>query len=243
MKMNLLLSVTAAGLALSIPHAAAQTAPMFKPIPAPSAKVANASVLSTETVPVQVRIKGNGSVRIASVKVCTGSGEPAETKCNQAIAKGDQITFKAMPQPGMKFYGWVGNCSGSEETCTVVANGPLDVGAGFGGIPHKITVYYPGLTKQQAIFTVVGSPNTNFICDKKVYNLTGSQFTGVCHSGGFPQGKTILLRATRYVPIAGGQKISGAAWGGACAGTSAEVCSIKIDGDMVVTVQGAVPVP
>jgi hypothetical protein len=75
------------------------------------------------------------------------AGIDCATDCFQHYGTGRPVTLVETAVTGSMFTGWTGACapSGTNRTCTVVMNGPTDVGAGFVALPPP-PVRITGLT-------------------------------------------------------------------------------------------------
>lgn len=68
---------------------------------------------------------GSGNVTSSPSAIFCGS------TCSAAFAQGTEVTLTANPALGNRFTAWGGACSGTASTCTVTANGDVQVTAGF----------------------------------------------------------------------------------------------------------------
>ncbi|HEY3570968.1 MAG TPA: hypothetical protein VGP73_23760, partial [Thermoanaerobaculia bacterium] len=141
---------------------------------------------------------GSGSVSGTGAKINCGS------TCSAFALNGTAVTLTASPASGSVFTGWTGACSGTQATCNITVNGPVEVGAGF--LPQ-----FTLSVGRSNSGTVVGSPAGN----DRAINCPGNcsakftQFTTVTLTAIPPTGKTFL------------------GWGGACSGT-APTCSVFV---------------
>jgi len=139
---------------------------------------------------------GGGSVSGTGAKINCGS------TCSAFALNGTAVTLTASPASGNVFTGWTGACSGTQATCNITVNGPVEVGAGF------LSQFTLSVGRSNS-GTVVGSPTGN----DRAINCPGN-----C-SAKFTQFTTVTLTA---IPPAGKTFVS---WGGACSGT-APTCSV-----------------
>jgi hypothetical protein len=147
---------------------------------------------------------GSGSVSGSGAKINCGS------TCSAFALSGTAVTLTASPASGNVFTGWTGACSGTQATCNITVNGPVEVGAGF--LPQftlSVGRSNPG--------TVVGSPTGN----DRALNC------GSACSAKFTQFATVTLTA---IPPTGKTFVS---WGGACSGTST-TCTVFINQNLSV---------
>lgn len=142
---------------------------------------------------------GNGSVSGASRAINCGSS------CSTFTINGTALSLTADAGNNV-FVGWTGACSGTQPTCTVTANGLLQVGASF--LPQ-----FTLSASRSNSGEVVGTPTGN---DQRL-DCGGS---GSC-SAKFTQGTTVTLTA---IPPAGKQFTG---WSGACSGT-VPTCTVFI---------------
>jgi hypothetical protein len=153
---------------------------------------------------VLVTTTGNGSVDSTDKLISCGN------KCAQSYNAGTAVTLTAKAGSGSVFLGWTGACSGTQATCTVAANGPVEVGARFG-----------------TLFTLqVGRSNPGTV----TATPSGSDRALDCGSNcsaKFVSGTAVTLTAT---PPAGKQFVS---WGGACAGTTNR-CTVTVTANLSV---------
>lgn len=161
-----------------------------------------------------VSVSGSGDVDSTDRLISCGS------KCAQNYRAGTQVTLTYKARSGFTFTGWSGACNGTQATCTVLANGAVNVGATFvatpsggggGGSRYTLTV------NRSNAGTVVGTPAGK---DRAIN--CGSACTAK-----FNAGTSVLLTATAPA----GKQFLG--WGGACAGTQA-TCTVTMGADRTV---------
>jgi len=68
---------------------------------------------------------GSGTIRSAPEGINCGS------VCAHDFTQGSKVTLVAIPQPGRRFLGWSGACTGKIAACILRVNGPLNVQANF----------------------------------------------------------------------------------------------------------------
>ena len=83
---------------------------------------ATVSVTVVDRYPVTVSKTGDGRV------ISSPAGIDCGPACTAQFDAGSAVTLVANPDPGWTFGGWSGACSGA-STCTLLVNGPLNVGA------------------------------------------------------------------------------------------------------------------
>ena len=147
---------------------------------------------------------GNGNVDSGDKLISCGS------KCNQPYNAGTAVTLSAKPGSGATFLGWSGACTGTPGSCTVTANGPVNVGANFG------TLYTLSVGRSNP-GTVTATPTG--------YDRALS--CGNACSAKFVSGTAVTLTAT---PPAGKQFVS---WGGACSG-NVNTCTVTMSANLSV---------
>ncbi len=168
---------------------------------------------------------GNGTIDSGDKLISCGN------KCNQSYNAGTRVTLNAKPGSGSTFLGWTGACIGTAGSCTVTANGGVNIGATFsipaaggGGGGGGGGVVVGGGTAQ---FTLsVGRSNTGTVTATPNGADRALNCGSAC-SAKFNSGTAVTLTAT---PPAGKQFVS---WGGACAGT-ASTCTISVNANLSV---------
>lgn len=158
---------------------------------------------------------GNGSVDSTDKLISCGS------KCAQSFNAGAVVTLNVKAGSGSVFTGWTGACAGTQSSCTVTANGQVNVGAAFAAIPgggggggggSKFTLSVGRSNAGTVIATPAGDRTLNCgsTCSAK-YNAN----TAVTLTATAPAGKQFVN------------------WGGACAGT-ANTCTVTMTGSLSV---------
>ena len=146
-------------------------------------------------------------------------------KCAASYTVGQGVTLAAKPASNSDFAGWSGACTGAQLTCTVSANGPVDVTATFNLKP--VSSGGGGGAVGSTQYTVsIGRSNPGTVTS----DLAGTDRAISCGSAcsaKFVAGTAISLTAT---PPAGKSFIG---WGGACSGTSAS-CALTVNGNLSV---------
>ncbi len=173
---------------------------------------------------VLVTKSGNGNVDSGDKLISCGS------KCNQSYNAGTRVTLSAKPGSGSTFLGWTGACIGTAGSCTVTANGPVNVGATFstptagggggggggGGTTGGTTQFTLSVGRSNP-GTVIATPN----------GVDRALNCGNACSAKFNSGTAVALTAT---PPAGKQFVS---WGGACSGT-VNTCTVSVNANLSV---------
>ena len=145
---------------------------------------------------------GSGSVTSAPAGITCGSG------CTATFDPGQSVTLTAAPEPGSRFAGWSGACTGSAPTCTfATAVGTATVGASF---------------VKMATLSVTRKGRG------KVTDASGAIDCGATCTATFDDGVSAKLAATP----ARGYLFAG--WSGACAG-KAPTCTVGVTGAQEVT--------
>ena len=150
-----------------------------------------------EVVPqlqLQVAKTGGGGGMVTSEP----SGISCGPTCAASFARGTKVALRAQPDPGSRFAGWSGACSG--DTCSVTLQAAASVGARFEQIQAGLQVKKTGAGQG----TVTSRPS-------------GISCGPTC-TAPFPAGTKVELRgqpssASRFV-----------GWSGACTGTG--VCTV-----------------
>lgn len=160
---------------------------------------------------VVVAVTGNGDVDSSDRLISCGS------RCAQSYTAGTQVTLTTKARSGYTFTGWSGACVGT-QSCTVRANGIVNVGATFAATPSSGGGGGSRYTLQIAKTnsgTVTGTPAGK---DRAIN-------CGNACSAKFDAGTVVVLTAT---PPAGKQFLS---WGGACSGTQ-NTCSVTMGSNL-----------
>jgi hypothetical protein len=77
-------------------------------------------------------VPGTLSVKTAGSGTVTGTqGIDCGRTCSATVNEGTRVTLTATPATGVKFTGWSGACSGTQQTCTVAVSGRTQVQANF----------------------------------------------------------------------------------------------------------------
>ncbi|MDQ3919171.1 MAG: hypothetical protein M3348_11905 [Acidobacteriota bacterium] len=61
----------------------------------------------------------------------TGASINCGGVCSAKFVQGSLVTLTATPAAGLKFTGWSGACSGTQQACTVTINSDTKVQANF----------------------------------------------------------------------------------------------------------------
>jgi len=153
------------------------------------------------------------------------------TTCSALYPAGSSITLVASNSGSSRFTGWTGACSGTSQTCTVVVDQHLTVGATFAGsttttttatttpTTTTTTTTSTTTTKPSLVTLSVGLSNKGtVVSDNGAINCP----TNTC-SAKFPVGATVTLTA---VPTVGAFQ----SWTDACTGTGS-TCTFTISKD------------
>ena len=161
-------------------------------------------------VAVTITVTGPGSVRAA--------GSDCRSTCGMTVPRGTSFHTEAAPDPGARFSGWSGACTGT-GACDFVAAGDVTVGAAFADIPAaqrvKLSVDVSGSGRVTSTPAAIACP-------------------GTC-SAAFDVGSAVQLTATADSGFAF------AGWSGACSGSGACAFSIGKDETVRVTFTKVVP--
>jgi hypothetical protein len=153
---------------------------------------------------------GNGNVDSADKLIACGN------KCAQPYDAGTAVTLTAKAGSGSTFLGWSGACSGAQTTCTVTANGIVNVAAAFAALS--------GGGGGGSTFTLsVGRSSSGTVKATPAGTDRAIDCGNNC-SAKFANGKIVTLTA---IPPAGK---TFANWGGACSGT-ATTCTVTVSKD------------
>lgn len=155
---------------------------------------------------------GGGNVDSADRFISCGS------KCGSTFNAGTVVNLTAKANSGSSFAGWTGACSGLSLTCSVTANGAVNVGAVFnttttgggGGGGGSTSSSFTLQVAKGGTGTVVG-------------NVGGINCGNLCQST-IASNTTVTLTAT---PAAGWSFVN---WTGDCAGTST-TCTVTMNGN------------
>jgi Divergent InlB B-repeat domain len=160
---------------------------------------------------VTVTKTGLGNVDSADKRISCGN------KCVAPYIADTVVTLTAKAASGSVFSGWIGACTGASATCTVAANGHVDVGATFTAAPAGGGGGGGGSTVQ---FTLsIGRSNKGTVTSAPAGINCGS----AC-SAKFASGAVITITAT---PPAG---LAFLGWSGGCSGT-APTCDVAMSKD------------
>jgi hypothetical protein len=164
-----------------------------------------ATIPVVENQSLSVSVTGPGSVTSAPTGILCG------VDCQEDFPAGTQVTLTALPNPGARFLGWSGDCTGTNASCTLTVDRDHSVQAQF------------STTATEALPLAI-----NLVGEGRIQsNPVGIDCTGLC-LGRFSEGTSLTLTAT---PAAGWIF---AGWEGACTGTAA-ICTLEIDSPQAVT--------
>lgn len=149
-------------------------------------------------------VVGNGTVTSDSPGINCGS---TTSDCSAEFPTGSFVNLTAMPEPGESFFGWGGDCSGSNATCTVRMDRDRAVSADFSQPTYRLFVWVAGNG------TVTSDPP----------GIDCRWMSGTC-SWEFATGSDVNLTAT---PDSGESFLG---WSGDCYGSNA-TCAVRMDQD------------
>ena len=169
---------------------------------------------------------GSGTVTSKDGRINCGSS------CSALYPTGTTTTLIASNGGGVKFTGWTGACSGTSNSCTVLVDAHLNVGATFSSSttttappppppppPSTTTPPTPTTTKTSLVTLSIGLSNKGTV----VSDIGGINCPNNSCSAKVPVGSTVTLTA---VPTAG----AFAGWSDACSGTST-ICTVTVTKD------------
>lgn len=130
--------------------------------------------------PVTVTLMGNGSGTVVSVP----SGIDCGNVCSAAYGPGTNLTLTATPDAANDFAGWGGDCAaaGTDPTCMVTVDGPLNVSAQFdvGTVDLSVTVNGNGVVTSNPVGIDCGATcMATFAGGTQVTLTAGAQGTDV----------------------------------------------------------------
>lgn len=162
--------------------------------------------LDTVSPPVSymLSVARTGSGSISS----SPGGIQCGTDCNEAYAAGTTVTLTASAATGSVFGSWSGACSGSANSCNVTMNDARNVGAVF------------TLVSTSRLITVSKSGFGSGSISSAPAGLSCAAVGCSTASASFPSTTGVTLTAAS----ATGSSFGG--WGGACAGTAANSCTL-----------------
>ena len=155
---------------------------------------------------------GEGTVTSTPGGISIGSGSSADS---HEFEEDTNVTLTATPAEGWRVESWSGDCSGSDNTCTVTMSRDREVSVTFEEIPPQTYTLTVNKTGQGTVFS---DPSGIAI---------GTQGSSDSHQ--FQEGTTVVLTVT---PSDGWQVES---WGGACSG-SGSFCTLTMTQDNEVVV-------
>jgi hypothetical protein len=85
------------------------------------------NVTASFAVPATLSVKTAGSGTVTSTQPGINCGKT----CSATFTDGTRVTLTATPATGVKFTGWSGSCSGTQQTCTVTVGSRTQVQANF----------------------------------------------------------------------------------------------------------------
>ncbi|WP_158305917.1 hypothetical protein [Anaeromyxobacter sp. Fw109-5] len=158
----------------------------------------------------------SATVTVSTSGAGTVTSEPAGilcgVVCSAELAATDPATLSAIPASGWEFVGWSGDCTGT-AACDLALDGDRSVTATFREIP-------PTLYRVETSIAGTGGGT-----------ITPTPAGSSCGTGCV---EYVAGTPVTFAAIPDGSS-SFAGWGGACTGTGG--CSVRVDGDVVVTAQ------
>jgi hypothetical protein len=85
----------------------------------------NVNATFASQVTLSVKTSGSGTVTSAEPGIDCGK------TCSAKFTEGARVTLRATPAAGVKFNGWSGSCSGTQQTCTLTVSNKSQVQANF----------------------------------------------------------------------------------------------------------------
>ena len=155
---------------------------------------------------VSIAKNGNGSVWSDPAGVdCGGT-------CSEKFAPGTTVTFTARPDPGYRFDGWSGACSG-DGACQVVVDSDLDLTASFSANVVVVSTQY-------TLSVYTSGHGSGYVTGGGI--SCGSRCTGTYQSGT----NVTMTAVPEYGSTFGG-------WSGACSGYG--TCTVAMNSAVSVT--------
>src|SRR5579864_4000560 len=175
-------------------------------------QTASANFVNSTTQPLEVTVSGNGFVSGGGINCSSGS------TCDAQEPPNSNVTLTEQAADGYAFTGWGGDCTGTQETCTVQMDAARSVTATFEQlVPFSLGVSGAG--------SVSGGGVT---CGPGPQTCTGT----------LAPGQTVTFTAT---PNTGGSVF----WSG-CSSTAGDICSVVVSSGAVsitATFSGGTPPP
>ncbi len=165
-----------------------------------------------------VTVTKSGPATATSTRATSSSA--AATSASRPTTPGTLVTLTAKAGSGSVFSGWTGACGGLGGTCTVSANGHVDVGAIFTALPAAaVVVAVAGRRRRDAERDPVGQDRRRQGPDRQRAGRHRLR-QRVCRER--PIGTAVTLTAT---PEPGFRFVN---WSGACTGTAA-TCTVTVN--------------
>jgi hypothetical protein len=145
------------------------------------------------------------------------NGSAAPENCVRSYGWKTAVTLTVTPDPGSRFTGWSGACTGTALTCKLTMSQSRSVKASFAGSSAPTyTLNVAGSGTGSGTITSQSSLSPAINCAISA----GTAVSGAC-TASYPQGTAVTLTASP----SGGHTFDG--WGGDCAGTGR--CSLTLD--------------
>jgi Divergent InlB B-repeat domain len=141
--------------------------------------------------------------------------------CDEVYRQGTAVSLSQTANPGSVFKGWSGACSGT-GACNVAMNNVRFVTADF-ELVRNLTVTVTNCSSPLCLGATVTSSSTPSQPGEPRINCTVPPSPHVCQTT-YPNGVTVMLTATPA-------QFTFVTWGGACAGTGGNVCTLIMDAD------------
>jgi galactose oxidase-like protein/List-Bact-rpt repeat protein len=174
-----------------------------------------------------VNAPGYGETPELACVITNGTSSPES--CSTRYGYLTVVTLTVTPDPGSRFTGWSGACSGTALTCNVKMGASKKVKASFAGssVPSYAVNIAGSGTGSGTVKSQTGlSPAIS--CSIS----SGTAVSGTC-SGSYPQGTAVTLTAA----ASGGQTFDG--WSGDCTGTGS--CALTVSTNQAVTATFSAP--
>ena len=153
--------------------------------------------------------------------------------CIVKLPANQSLKITAQPVPNMVFVRWEGACSGTALTCVLRTTDGTDVTARFERPKIRLTIQYQTLPILALKLTT--TPFTNVPCTELPLSNVLKKFQCYVDVG---KGEQFMLSGIRTTGVGGPMvsQVTGASWGGACAGTKGTQCVISPTDPATITI-------